>query len=354
VRVQADVPSKQDVLTWKPNLVVILEGLFLSVPLRSAYANTHYYNMVNLVVPSLLRYVRDPLEGAGALKGTRVHLHQERLRAEGCAAPVKQRDGASPKPTSLLHLRSACQSGLALLPTMIPDLAVDFVDWLPRCQHFDTCEVGTAQVPNATVLVLPRVWTLGAAKIPPKEVARVQANLAALRRYYLSPRPPARATQVTLVVRGPEAGHASSTYSYERSKVNVQNMPDLEPVASEAAAARGLPFQAVLLEELPFHEQIAVMRKTAVLIGTEGAGLANMAFLEEPFAEKRVLEINWPGGKIKDDEEFPTMGRTLGVKVTMLLANEARVVDKVAFRKKLEDILDEVGVDMPDASNTTS
>ena len=39
--------------------------------------------------------------------------------------------------------------------------------------------------------------------------------------------------------------------------------------------------------------------------------------------------------------------------MTMLLANESRVVDKDAFRMKLEDILDEVGIDMLDASNKT-
>lgn len=348
VRVLETVPTAQDAASWRPKVVVVTEGLFLSVGdgKNPELFTTHYYNVVNILLPYLLAYVYEPLKAAGRTDVS-VQLSKE-TKGINCVSKVYANAGAKLDAGTRMDasmyaatmtwrmLEENCHSGILLIEAMIPDLRFAFVEGLPRCVHFGHCYAGSARGDaETTLLVIPKAWPFGCVHAPADQA---DANLATLRRYFHHASEPA--DQVTLIVRGPEVpGDHHADYSYERPKSNVRNMMELVPIAQAVASANGLSFATATLEELTFPDQLALFRKTRVLIGTEGAGLANMVFLQDPLAEKQVLEINWPGGKVDEEQEFPTMSRRLGVNFTIQMTDESHNVHLDDFRKILEALL---------------
>ena len=57
------VPTAEEAATWRQNVVVVIEGLFLHVD--RVNPRTGYYNVVNVILPHILRYVHAPLRSAG-------------------------------------------------------------------------------------------------------------------------------------------------------------------------------------------------------------------------------------------------------------------------------------------------
>lgn len=70
------------------------------------------------------------------------------------------------------------------------------------------------------------------------------------------------------------------------SRRNLSNRAEVEAVLRHAG------FETVVMEDLTFAEQVALMRETRVLAGLHGAGLGNMIFCAEG---AHVLEIMDPG-----------------------------------------------------------
>ena len=91
-------------------------------------------------------------------------------------------------------------------------------------------------------------------------------------------------------LRGPQVGLSSTTnkknmYFITRRKTTSRNLLNEQPLLDSLA---GLGVQAVEPQDLPFPEQVSLFANADVVIGTHGAGLANIVFCKP---KSQVVEL---------------------------------------------------------------
>ena len=91
-------------------------------------------------------------------------------------------------------------------------------------------------------------------------------------------------------LRGPQVALPPSTkksnmYFITRRKTTSRNLLNEQPLLDSLAS---LGVQAVEPQDLPFHEQVALFANADVIIGTHGAGLANIVFCKP---NSQVVEL---------------------------------------------------------------
>jgi len=337
VHVLWDTPSASDAAQWKEPIAVVEEGLF-----RLVENSTHWFNIATMEIPALIRFVLAPLKAANRLNPRIV------LPWEGNS------DGGN----------------LGVLRDVFSSTQLSFVGGLPSCSHWSSCTNATkVQLQNVdvgTLLFIPEVYPIGHPRAPCAKL-----DIASVRDWFLEKRPttassngqllaevaqlPEGPNQVTLIDREshpvtfypPElslgevgaaivdqttAVHGGSTqrngaqgsgedkqegpYVYERPFVTIPNMDEVAAHLERWSTAHGMTFRRVMFETMPFAEQLATVQSTRVLVGMEGAGLANMVFLEVP-AKSAVVELNAANGKVESWQEFPSIANYLGVPLWM-------------------------------------
>jgi len=338
VQILWDTPSTSDAAQWKEPIAVVEEGLF-----RTVDDNTHWFNIATMEIPTLIRFVLAPLKSAN----------------RGNASIMLKRDG-----------------NLGVLANVFSSSRLSFMEGLPSCVHWSACTNSAREqlqsVDLGTVLFIPEVFPIGHPSAPCPKL-----DFAAVRDWFLEEpltaagssgaealQMPEGPNQVTLIDReshpvnftpsqtslaevgatildGTTAIRRASTrdairrvstqrgdavgsgenerkgpYLYERPWITIPNMDEVAAHLERWSAAHGMTFRRVMFEALPFAEQVATVRSTRVLVGMEGAGLANMVFFENP-AKSAVVELNAANGKVESWQEFPSISNYLGVPLWM-------------------------------------
>jgi len=330
VRVLWETPSASDAAQWKEPVVVVEEGLF-----RLYDNDIHWFNLATMEIPTLIRFVLAPLQAAN------------RGNASIILPLAGDRDG----------------NNMGTLTDVFSNTRLSFMEGLPYCVHWSQCMNSTKEqlqnVDLGTLLFIPEVYPIGHQSAP-----CAKHDILAVRNWFLeqplsSGQVPATTTQmpegpnqVTLIdreshledldriraslgeertaelhaIRGISTqggdvvdsgeGRGNGSYVYERRWVYLPNMDEVAATLESWSAAHGMTFRRVLFEAMPFEQQVATIRSTKVLVGMEGAGLANMVFLEKP-AESAVVELNAANGKVQQYQEFPSIAKHLGVPLWM-------------------------------------
>lgn len=334
VQILWDTPSASDAAQWKEPIAVVEEGLF-----RLVENATHWFNIATMEIPTLIRFVLAPLKAANR------------------------------RNASILLPREGDDEGgnLGVLTDVFSSTQLSFMEGLPSCVHWSDCKNSTKQqlqsVDIGTVLFIPEVYPIGHPSAPCAKL-----DIAAVRAWFLEEplvaasssgqilaeavQMPEVPNQVTLIDReshpvdfypprasltevgaaivdwttgesrqrgdavGSGEDERKGPYVYERPYVTIPNMDEVAAHLERWSAAHGMTFRRVMFEAMPFAEQVATVRNTRVLVGMEGAGLANMVFLENP-QKSAVVELNAANGKVESWQEFPSIANYLGVPLWM-------------------------------------
>ena len=167
----------------------------------------------------------------------------------------------------LLVLRRHHPHMRLLLPQPLPPRQLpDYVSLSAAALGFtDYVLLSPRQILRAGCVVLPEL-TAHSLTQHPEYVVQARAELLAA----LAPAPAPPATRRVYAARAADG---------VRSLVNE---------AEVDAVLRELGFEKIYFEQIPFMEQVRLMRETAVFLGVHGAGMTNMLFLPEG---ARVVEL---------------------------------------------------------------
>jgi len=289
VHVLDSPPHVSSVTRWRRNISLAIYG-----PWTLVKNKIHWYNLISMIAPAMIRFVLEPLQNAK--RGDTNIFVTSGLQFELLTDIFSKRimfDASVPY--------SVCGDGSGTkltVPSINKDLAA-----------------------SSTLIMVPLVYPLG--HNHHDGAACAPLLLQSMRGWFVRTVSPKLPTQVTFVDRG----WNSTKYSKERDGNLLPNMPELDMHISPWAARHGYTYKRVVLESLPFKEQVETIRKTRILVGLEGAGLVNMVFLEHP-RQSAVIELNYADGKITSQHEFPLLAERTGVHLWMHI-----------FRCKCYDVL---------------
>lgn len=308
----------EEAKTWRKKVVVIQEGLF-----RQVEHSTHYFNIASMEIPNLARMVLTPLREAGRLDEVEVIIPKEHPLGE-CTIPEKLFAKTSKKRFSqeelrtltYARLRRECRSGIEIIPSVFPRANIVFGDNLPQCEGFNQCYGFDSKSDDwlsdedATVLYFTKTMPVG--NMNYNEGCKRESILAArdwvLGLTGVKTKVP---NQILLIKRGTDLNTTSENYHYERKYGTlIPNWSEIENTLAPWAKARGYDVKSVVLEDLPFLDQARMFSTSKILVGYEGAALANMIYFADP-RKSAVIELNSDNGKISDDQEFPSLARTM-------------------------------------------
>jgi len=278
VHVLASPPNVSSVTRWRRNVSLAIYG-----PYAIVMSKVHWYNLISMVVPAMIRFVLVPLQNA-------------------------KRDDTNIFFTSGLQFE--------LLADIFPK-RIMFDASVPSSKNEDSSGANltvpstkTSLAASSTLIMVPLVYPLG--HDHHDGAACAPLLLQSMRSWFVGAVSPELPTQVTFVDRN---GH-STKYLYERDTKLLPNMAELGMHISPWATRNGYTYKRVVFESLPFKDQVEIMRKTRILLGLEGAGLVNMIFLEHP-KQSAVIELNPADGKILKNQEFPMLAERTGVHLWM-------------------------------------
>jgi len=278
VHVLASPPNVSSVARWRRNISLAIYG-----PWAVVMGKVHWYNLISMIAPAMIRFVLEPLHNAkrddtnifftsGLQFELLADIFRKRIMFDASVPHSEFDDGSGTKLT---------------VPSINKNLAA-----------------------SSTLIMVPLVYPLG--HDHQEGAACAPLLLQSMRSWFVGTVSPELPTQVTFVDRN---GHIAK-YSNERDTDLLQNMPELDMHISPWATRNGYNYKRTVFESLPFKEQVEIMRKTRILIGLEVAGLVNMVFLEHP-RQSAVIELNFADGKILKNQEFPVLAERTGVHLWM-------------------------------------
>lgn len=352
VRAIYEVPTAEEAATWKKQVVVVSEGMWR----MGVDGATHFYNIASMEVPNLAHFVLNPLKEAGKLDDTEIVIKKEHVgkscyhqlknaRAEQALdAEMKQSTEAELKESTLPNfadmdaldaeskltvtyhqLMKRCKSGIEIIPSIFPNVKISFKDGAPFCQRAGVCEAGDPESfgdDDTTILIIamakPLGWQWPFMRSPYCDLQRATSARSWV--HSVTKKPEGEPDMITLIARGPDLGIHTDNYSYERpNSARISNWAEIEEAIAPWAKEKGLAIQKLVMEDIPFPDQIDMIRKTKIIIGHEGAGLSHMMYFEDP-KKSGVVEIQ-DGEKPVEQivrGEFPTMARNMGVPLAYL------------------------------------
>jgi len=318
------VPSREKVLAWGSKVVVMVEGQLM------AGETMHYYDLVTSLLSHFLRYVAAPLVKYGRASHVSVLLHEEIAGWDDCAHYHENL-------TVLMLHNWYCKSPVFMLRDMFPDFSIEFEKDLPYCENIGKCHGISKARMDTTLLVLPDSQPVQF--MPPMLCAAAMIHDV---QQHFAPSSPTKSNQVTLIARGSDLDDGEeegNNYPYARDFWMIPNMNELAKAVKGWSIQHGLDFEMLELERMPFSEQLQAIHRTYILIGAEGAGLANMVFLQEP-RKSHVVELNWEGGKVENFQEYPTLANRTGVPLHMHVYGKYRdPVDPAGLLALLEKLV---------------
>lgn len=321
----AEVPTARQVKAWGSQVAVVIDG-----PSLVTGEATHYYNLMTVVVPYLLKYVANPLVENGMANSTTIMLRRQKPFQElGCHAGAAQESGllaqrdltrAAVEERTASQLHARCQSVIEMLPALLPNNKIQFEDDLAFCSDSGDCKGGEMERKDTVLLVLPDSIPVQANdQCGPELISTVRHHFASIGQSGAGSATETK--QVTLIGRGVDLKDPETPFDLDRTDHFITNMGELNKSVSKWAKENGLDFQMVEFERLTVQHQMAVINRTKILIGVEGAGLANMLFFPDP-AKANIVELNWKGGKTSMTEEYPMLAKAVGVPLKMHVYGE--------------------------------
>lgn len=243
-----------------------------------------------------------------------------------------------------------------VLRTAGPPARLGRATWIAERVYDNHSHWLTAHLPK--LLLLRARGALGDVLLPPERTAAIDASLRLLglppeRFRSFDPSRPLRVGALTILgtdrfrpellrLVPPAFGVADAPPPRRRvfisragaARRRLSNEEAIWPLLADAG------FERVRMEALPFAEQVALMRETAVLCGPHGAGLTNMLFCP---AGARIVELADPGFP---NPNFYALAAALGHQYWILPAaaqGEGRALDRdlaadpAAIRATLDD-----------------